>query len=59
MKSASAADEVTAKPGGIIVLLGRDAVSAKTSSGGGGTGASQAGGSGDVSPSLVLPGAVP
>lgn len=56
VKSTSNGGEAETLGAGIILNVGREAISAKTSSGGGGTGASQAGGSGDVSPSLVLPG---
>lgn len=41
--------------GGIVINIGREAASAKTSSGGGSTGASQAGGSGDIAPTLPIP----
>jgi len=59
VKSTANGGEAETLGAGIILNVGREAISAKTSSGGGGTGANQEGGSGDVTPSLVLPGSVP
>ena len=59
-KSTANGGDVTTTGAGVILNVGREAISATTSSGGGGTGANQEGGSGDVSPSLPsIPGVIP